>query len=260
MSRRGGVSEICGPAGCGKTQLCLQLCAQTVRRVKDMHVAYICTEHGFASERFKDMLVSRRDESSKENSGDVREMTDRVHVLRAHEPSELWNALRLHLPKLMRYCTVGLVVIDSVTAPFRGEFKGGSAKDMKSRAQMLLQLAARMKCLSETHGVAFVVTNQVTAIVESGGSSSSSGAVAYHRTDGPSVKAALGLTWSNCVNARVMIRRCQATPHRTLADNNVSSSQLRVMTVSLSSHLASDVAAFFQIDTRGVVGVRRDAM
>ena len=92
----------------------------------------------------------------------IEEMTVRVQVVRVQEADELCQTVN-QACVLVQRLNVKLVVIDSLTAIFRGEFKGSSIVDMKDRAEMLLQLAARMKRCSHEYGCAFVVVNQVTA-------------------------------------------------------------------------------------------------
>eukprot|EP00940_MAST-03C_sp_MAST-3C-sp2_P003170 g3170.t1 len=146
-----GITEIAGAAGSGKTQLAMQLCVrvQLSRKYGGLDgagAAYICTEHHFPTERLEQMIAS-----AKEETGVKDNMMDRVHIVRVNEPTDLWGVLR-KVPLLINHRNVRLIVIDSIAALFRGEFQGSSAADMQSRAQMMLQLAARMKRISRQHG------------------------------------------------------------------------------------------------------------
>ena len=59
-----------------------------------------------------------------------------------------------------------LLVVDSVMALFRTDFVGRG--ELAERQQKLWQFLAALKRLSETYGVAVVVTNQVMSTPEGG--------------------------------------------------------------------------------------------
>ena len=265
--RTRGITEITGTAGSGKTQICLQLCAQVQLPEKegglDAHAAYISTEHGFASKRFEE--ICRTAVQKKRTPLTVKSMTDRVHVVRVQEADELWETVN-QACVLVQRLNVKLVVIDSLTAIFRGEFRGSSIVDMKDRAEMLLQLAATMKRCSHEHGCAFVVVNQVTAAMSNENMFLiPSRFMSY--IEQFSVKASLGMTWSNCVNDRIMIHRCRHHVAEKLnaekenaARRNRSKERgrLRMFHTVLSSHTSSSSVCFFRVQKEGIVGMPED--
>lgn len=257
---RVGITEIVGPAGCGKSQFAMQLAVQ-VQLTRDCggiegSTAYICTEHSFPTERLEQLIRGVEKRVPKARLPAEGKMTDRVHIVRVSEPSEVWDAM-LKIPLLVKYRNVRLVVIDSVAAIFRGEYVGSSSADMKERAQMMLQLSARMKRISRECGVAFVVTNQVTSVIDKGVSSDSLNSLprTYRPfAAGPRVKPSLGLTWSNCVDNRIMIQRCR--PEFSVRQSTrVLKENLRMMHVVFSAHLATSNCRFFCIEEDGVAGL-----
>ena len=96
---------------------------------------------------------------------------------------------------------IGLVVVDSVAAVFRGDFGAGRA-DLIERKDWFFHLGALMKRLSVWHNITFVVVNQMTsAMSEDGAAGSGGGAL-------PDRKPALGMSWASCVNTRCVVVRC----------------------------------------------------
>ena len=166
---------------------------------------------------------------------------------------------------------IGLVVLDSIAGLFRLP-DGGAAKDRTGtaffarRSEILFGLSAQLRRLGDQYGVAFVVANQVTA---AGGGGPSGGGNA---TPIP----ALGLSWSNCVNARFALRRSETLSSRlgvssaagsssgggsTPNDNGTHQIQPQPQTVSMfkrwarvvKSPVLPPVSVPFAIDVRGGV-------
>lgn len=55
---------------------------------------------------------------------------------------------------------IRMVVVDSVSALFRGEYSGGK-EDSLERAKIIFTMGKQMKKLSAEFAVPFIVTNQV---------------------------------------------------------------------------------------------------
>jgi DNA-repair protein XRCC3 len=147
-----------------------------------------------------------------------------------------------HPPQQEQQLPVRLVVVDSIAAMFRGEFGGsgggsgggGGGNNLVARAAMLHRIGHRMSALSHAFSLPFVVINQVNDVMSSNGRREGEGEEDRQRAGensrrggnggdggdgdgdgrgaargGPRcVAPALGLTWSHCVNARVMLSRC----------------------------------------------------
>mmetsp|Transcript_13364 Transcript_13364/g.34034 ORF Transcript_13364/g.34034 Transcript_13364/m.34034 type:complete len:178 (+) Transcript_13364:592-1125(+) len=117
----------------------------------------------------------------------------------------LMSTLRYRVPGLLAANRVRLIVIDSIAALFRTYMDD----NLPQRSALLMSLAAEMKRISEQMHVAFIVVNQVTDSFgedDSGAPPPAAGQQAK--------RAALGLTWSHCVNTRVLLSR--DTPHKSI--------------------------------------------
>ena len=111
-------------------------------------------------------------------------------------------------------------MLDSIAGMFR---LPDAAKDRGTaffarRSEILFGLSAQLRKLGDQYGVAFVVANQVTAgkaasggggprIMGGSGGGSGSGA-------GGNAIPALGLSWSNCINTRFVLRRSETLSSR----------------------------------------------
>ena len=109
---------------------------------------------------------------------------------------------------------IGLVVLDSIAGMFR---LPDAAKDKGTaffarRSEILFGLSAQLRKLGDEYGVAFVVANQVTA-----GKAASGGGpriMGGGGGGGGNIKPALGLSWSNCINTRFVLRRSETLSSR----------------------------------------------
>uniref|UniRef100_A0A061RHC8 Rad51 dna recombinase 2 n=1 Tax=Tetraselmis sp. GSL018 TaxID=582737 RepID=A0A061RHC8_9CHLO len=138
------VTEFVGPAGIGKTQLCMQLTANSVLGNKARTVLYIDTECKFSSQRFRDILraqihksvhiVSSRDQLAVQAQ-------DRVIVLRVQDLKDLLQRIK----ELEVACidhSVGLIVVDSIANPVRASVPGdGAEAQVGARARNILSRA-----------------------------------------------------------------------------------------------------------------------
>ncbi|KAL3664736.1 hypothetical protein V7S43_010484 [Phytophthora oleae] len=97
----------------------------------------------------------------------------------------------------------------------------------------MFHLANCMRILSDQYGVVFVVTNQVTGDFNPRSAATGNG-----------MRPALGLSWSHCVNQRLVITRHTDSVRRQLA-------------VAFSPHLPAK-NCLFQVTSEGVRPVDGD--
>ena len=137
------------------------------------------------------------------------------------------------LPELLERENVRLIVLDSVAGAFRSseEFDVRTKADLSMRAGLMCHLARRLKEFSVLHGVCCVVVNQVTSSPTE-----------------PLPVAALGPTWSSCVNTRFMLRRKEA------AGGGDQSSFQREIGVAFSPYMGP-ASCQYQIGPGGVRGL-----
>jgi RAD51-like protein 1 len=198
----GGVTELVGPAGVGKTQFCLLAALHAVLPRAcggGMGAAciYIDTEKKFSPQRMEQMVTSRYPDfahalkTSQGIQSVIESLGKRVLVHYPQSSGELLDNLN-HLEAQIIDHGVRLVLVDSIASLVRSEYGKGQTVQ---RQEMLGQQAARLKFLAEKLQVAVVVTNQVTTKIQEGaggdgGSTSSLG-------------AALGVKWAHAVNTRL---------------------------------------------------------
>ncbi|KAL4146295.1 hypothetical protein KRP22_013965 [Phytophthora ramorum] len=244
--RSGILTEICGEASAGKTQLCLQLLLQCClpRSLGGLQgtACYICTEGVGSVKRLHDLAQvyakrygavmgvgakRKRDEAVAKLSGS--DFLDSIFVEQLYTVDDLLDLLQARLPALLAEQNTKLVVLDSVAAVFRLE-STSSVKEAAERSRTMFHLANCMRILSDQYGVVFVVTNQVTSD--------------FDARSGNALRPALGLSWSHCVNQRLMITRVKDSTRRSLA-------------VAFSPHLAMQHCNF-QVTSDGVRPVDGD--
>ncbi|TDH00815.1 hypothetical protein EPR50_G00192590 [Perca flavescens] len=225
----GGVTELSGESGAGKTQLALQLCLSVQYPAQhgglDSGAVYICTEDQFPVRRLDQLIRGqaslRRDVPAALISS--RRFSDHVYVEHAADLDSLSVCLSRRVPLLLARQHVRLLVVDSVAALFRSEFQ---ASDWLERSQQLISFSHTLHTLSLEFNTPVLCINQVTDVFSSDDSLGPvSGAVA----------PALGLVWANQVMVRLMMRRLQETVAR-----GDQSSILRRLEVVFAPHLSRD--------------------
>lgn len=212
----GTITEIAGPAGCGKTQFCIMLSVlATLPRDRgglDAGVIYIDTEAAFSATRLIEMASSRFPDLFGTNES-LLQLSERIHVYWESTCSSLWDRLqRLEEEVISKH--VKLIILDSVASLVRKEFDSRVSRNLSERTALLSKEAAILKYLAETFHIPVVVTNQITTRFVNAGSSSRS--MAFQDVDGADaepddddshhVTAALGNTWSHAVNTRLIVQ------------------------------------------------------
>ncbi|XP_030378596.1 DNA repair protein XRCC3-like isoform X2 [Scaptodrosophila lebanonensis] len=152
-----GITEICGAAGVGKTQLLLQLslCAQLPTNLGGLGrgVAYICTEDVFPSRRL--LQISKAFETRYPDQK-LRYMSN-VFIEQLYDSEPLLNCVCKRLPKLLEQQDIGLIIVDSVAAIFR------LYTDFIERARDLRRFAHALLGYVDKYKLAVVCSNQMTA-------------------------------------------------------------------------------------------------
>ncbi|DAZ93650.1 TPA: hypothetical protein N0F65_009055 [Lagenidium giganteum] len=212
--RSGLISEVCGEASAGKTQLCLQLLLQC--RLPgafgglDAASCYICTEgigsmkrlHELAqvyAEKAPGSVLGKR--TRPDDTSSARQPTrthatkailDGIYIEQVYEVVELLELLQTRLPLLLEKHGVRLVVIDSIAALFRLE-STHTIQEASERSRSMFYLANCIRILCAQYNAVFVISNQVTGnFAELPGVAPNANAF----------KPALGMSWSHCVNQR----------------------------------------------------------
>ncbi|RZF46458.1 hypothetical protein LSTR_LSTR012533 [Laodelphax striatellus] len=190
-----GITELTAESGSGKTQFGLQLTI-TVQLPKteggfNGGAVYICTEEKFPSTRLHQLfetfpLVAKR-------KGKTVDLGKNILIQHISDVDGLKNCIEITLPRVIKAQkdegkkAIRLVVIDSITAVFRGEY--GQSGDIKTRAQHIRSIGYNLHKLSQKHDVAILCINQVNSTMNN------------------RLVPALGLAWSNLVTTRLQITR-----------------------------------------------------
>lgn len=167
---RAGITEISGESASGKTQLVMQLLLQAQLPTElgglDGAALYLTTEGALPETRLVQMMRAYQARHEWTRDYDFRdsiffEQLDTLDAQRA--------ALFVKLPHLLRTeagAHVRLVVLDSITALFRGGDAGdtattstahNNAHSLRARAASFFALAAHLRRLSEEHAMPIVV-------------------------------------------------------------------------------------------------------
>uniref|UniRef100_A0A671VW09 DNA repair protein n=1 Tax=Sparus aurata TaxID=8175 RepID=A0A671VW09_SPAAU len=244
----GGVTELSGESGAGKTQLALQLCLSvqypTQHGGLNSGAVYICTEDVFPSSRLQQLISDQSCLRSDVPPTLISRLqfSDHVYIEHTADLESLQVCLSRRVPLLLARGAVRLLVVDSVAALFRCEFQ---ASDWLERTKQLLSFSSTLHHLSQEFNTPVLCINQ-----------------RRHR-DPPNpgrqeapplssnVSPALGLAWANQVMVRLMMRRLQ----ETVARGNQRSA-LRRLEVVFAPHLARDGrdAAVWREGVRGLTG------
>ncbi|XP_071857964.1 DNA repair protein XRCC3 [Bombus fervidus] len=217
-----GITQIYGAASTGKTQLALQLCLTVQLPTTEGGFAagavYICTECTFPSRRLQELIQKLEITKKYGINGDL------VFVEHISTIEELEICLLHRIPILMSVQKIGLIIIDSIAAPYRVEdWKDESNKRAKSLRTIGQQLHKLCK-----NDICVVCINQVTTIMQSNESN-----------DYLSVRPSLGITWLSMITNSIQFYRIGT---------------MRYACVKLSSNL-SERTISFEIQGYGIKAI-----
>lgn len=148
------ITEVYGEFGSGKTQVVLQLCVNAQMPVEEgglgREVIFIDTENTFRPERVAGMA---------EGLGlDPKEILSKIHVARAFN-SHHQMLLVDKANELAKEHSIGLLVVDSLTAHFRAEYVGRG--NLANRQQKLNKFMHDILRFGDMNNAVVAVTNQV---------------------------------------------------------------------------------------------------
>ena len=171
------LTEFVGEFGCGKTQICHQLCV-TVQLPRESggleaKAVFIDTEGTFSYERIEN--IANRFGISPEF------VLKNIYVVRAITVSELEDIVESELISILRD-NVKLIAVDSLIALYRAELKG--LENLAFRQQKINYLLDWLKRFAEDYELAVVYTNQVVQAV--------SGFIVYKAPAGGNIVAHAG--------------------------------------------------------------------
>jgi len=214
------IYEFAGEFGTGKTQLCHQL-SVTVQLDQDKGgvggaAIYLDTEEAFSPSRISS-IAQRFDL-------DPNEALDNIYVIKVINAVDLEDRIKFDVVRLVEQANVKLIVVDSIIALYRAEFKG--RERLAERQQRLNYILDWLMRIAKVYNVYVVLTNQVLDVPM--------GYIEVKRPAGGNVLA-------HAVTHRLFLRK--------------SREDVKVMEVLDSPRLPFKASAMFRITDKGIEDV-----
>ena len=280
-----GIVEIAGEASSGKTQFCLQLALNSLLPLNETGpehgILYIFCEGTFPINRLKDLAHNKYGESV------AKVLLEHVFVEHVDDVEQMWTLLDSKMFQAsLASGRIKTVIIDSITAIIRGEF-GSSRQELVDRSDAFFTFSSRMKHFSSLYKCLFVVINQVSSVVRQ--NENNQWSVSSHHgmdtsfvpngqearidpgenvkyassTDSLKVTPSLGISWSTCVNTRILLRRLsgqsvnneQAMTTESKTKVKLFRPIVRELRVLLSPILPFNSFCYFTVTKEGLVNV-----
>ncbi|CAM9998836.1 unnamed protein product, partial [Phaeothamnion confervicola] len=182
----GMITEVVGPAGVGKSQMCLSAAAAAAMPAalgglgEGTGVVYLDTERKFSAPRLAEIARQRwpghyGDAAGEDGEGRLQALLSQVFVFTVDHSVDLLKKLESLQPFIIEK-SVRIVILDSVAALARKDFGGGGG-GIRPRNEALVRQAAVLKHLADAFSLVVLVTNQVMAARFNSATDGSSGAV-----------------------------------------------------------------------------------
>jgi DNA repair protein RadB len=142
--RTGLITNIFGASGSGKSQFCFSICANLIKKNKDVKVIFIDTSGNFRPERILDM-------SNNPNSDRV---LNNIHYIRPYSIKDQFEAI-----KKIEEIKPKLVIIDTITSLISTESKN------ITRHLILMKFIHELAHIAINNNCAIVTTNMVRNII-----------------------------------------------------------------------------------------------
>lgn len=206
------ITELCGEAGSGKTQLALQLLLQAQLPEENGglggNVCFISTNGMSISSRLH-QLSEEFPARYKRHTGSLcpkspTELLNGILVEKCIDLAQYIEVIQDKLPTLFVARGIKLVVIDSIASILRGEMVG-TMESITLRSHFMMSSANWLRSLAHDHNAAVIVVNQMTGKITEGNGVELMGTT-YNRQN-RNVAPALGLTWTACVNQRIRLSK-----------------------------------------------------
>jgi RecA/RadA recombinase len=195
--RPGLLTEFCGHAGAGKTQLCFSVAAEVARMGRT--VVWIDTEKTFVPARVAQIAAAQN--GGQGGGFDVDRFLSRVQVMEAVTLEDLKKCVQ---SVKTDSADIGCIIIDSLADLARKNRNDENTFDRSKSdnfAFELTALAAELKQIATQRDLIAIATNQIY-----GGANNSNNSNTRNLSAASKVKAALGDTWYYSVNLRVTLQ------------------------------------------------------
>eukprot|EP00580_Thalassiosira_gravida_P020065 CAMPEP_0201674508 /NCGR_PEP_ID=MMETSP0494-20130426/37271_1 /ASSEMBLY_ACC=CAM_ASM_000839 /TAXON_ID=420259 /ORGANISM="Thalassiosira gravida, Strain GMp14c1" /LENGTH=516 /DNA_ID=CAMNT_0048156675 /DNA_START=316 /DNA_END=1866 /DNA_ORIENTATION=+ len=178
---------------------------------------------GVIAKRLDKMVHARQ---NRDDRKERKEILSRIGLLSMRNEDEFFEFVEQDLPNLLdsqnhdthqnrghrhhRATKIGLIAFDGIAGFFRFSDplfqRSQNPMFHRQRGTKLLQISSQLRKLSDVYDVPMLITNQVTACIPPTAGGSSLVASSLSSTS-EQVVPALGLLWSNCVSARIILLR-----------------------------------------------------
>ncbi|XP_053659771.1 DNA repair protein RAD51 homolog 3-like [Anopheles marshallii] len=253
----GMITELCGPPGSGKTQLCLQLSVnvQIPRRLGGLQgrAVYLDTNYGFCPQRVREMaqachthctniaLLHKLDPD--EILAGFSEATALDGILYSHVANctQILEAIAILQNKLYDGEKIKLIILDSLSFLIRSTI----TRSMK-RVKRLHEILTPLHKLANKFGCVVIVTNDVTTRISDTDS--------FERTEAPQIVAALGGSHTHKINQRILLGRDESN-----YDSHTEHQPSYVASIE-KGHFLPHITVPFRIETAGIRGINKRAI
>jgi len=238
LLRHSHILEVSGEAGTGKSQLAMLLAIQTLIADVQARVVFLCTESRFTVQRFRQLLETHG--VSSQDSCLHRLFTQHIDSVSALERVLLTDLNAF----VNRTSKVGLLVLDSIAAPLRGdaEFLALSAAE---RRAVILRLGNALRNFAISNHSPVIVINQVSDVIEQVEnifsyssdcvSVGTDGSIQFS-TSGRLVRPALGLVWAEFPSNRIFLVFSKNRKKRQIICPRSLQGEPLIFEYSLSNH------------------------
>ncbi|XP_050079383.1 DNA repair protein RAD51 homolog 3-like [Anopheles maculipalpis] len=254
----GMITELCGPPGSGKTQLCLQLSVnvQIPQQLGGLQgrAVYLDTKYGFCPKRVQEMAKALHQHCTniallhKQNPDEIlagfSEATALDGILYAHVTNctQILEAIAVLQNRLYDGEKIKLIIIDSLSFLVRNTI----THSMK-RVRRLHEILTPLHKIAHRFGCVVIVTNDVTTRI------SDSKPIEPMVTK-PQIVSALGGSHTHKINQRIFLGRDE-TDYDSQSDHQPS----YVASIS-KGHFLPCIAVPFRIEAAGIRGIKKRDM
>uniref|UniRef100_A0A182JVZ0 DNA repair protein RAD51 homolog 3 n=1 Tax=Anopheles christyi TaxID=43041 RepID=A0A182JVZ0_9DIPT len=252
----GMITELCGPPGSGKTQLCLQLSVnvQIPHQLGGLQgrAVYLDTNYGFSPQRVQEMAQACHKHCTniallhklnpEETLAGFSEASALDGILYSHVTNctQILEAIVVLQNRLYEGEKIKLIILDSLSFLVRNTI----TRSMK-RVKRVHEILTLLHKLAHRFGCVVIVTNDVTTRISDNGDNGD-------RLDVPQIVSALGGSLTHKINQRIFLGRDESN------FNAHSQTQPSYVASIEKGHFLPSVTVAFRIETAGIRGIKRD--
>uniref|UniRef100_A0A182N4E6 DNA repair protein RAD51 homolog 3 n=1 Tax=Anopheles dirus TaxID=7168 RepID=A0A182N4E6_9DIPT len=250
----GMITELCGPPGSGKTQLCMQLAVNVkIPRLLgglEGRAAYLDTNYGFSPQRVQEMaqacyshctnVALLHELNAIEMFAGFTQATALDDIIYAHVSNcnQLLEALAILQNRLYDGERIKLIVIDSLSFLIRNTITRSL-----ERVKRLHEVLTQLHKLAHRFGCAVIITNDITTRISDAENS--------QRPEEPQIVPALGGSHTHKINQRILLGRDESN-----SDHPSQRSPPTYVASIVKGNFRPEYTVAFRIETAGIRSVK----